>query len=239
VDLDIYQTVSGITVPSSQTTKVAAVIDRTRAMLETMLGYPLDPDEATQNLYNELGKTQSQDWSCLNVDTENLLPADTVHGAYRVFDYNPLDVVQILDPFDVSTGPYAVKLVRGRVTVRTFETSEYALTSRKGGLGGGLQLLQPTWVCSCGRNCLQLAIDADWDWMTDDDGEQNIPNDLLGVWADMVTFYGDDKRNIRSQTVLSHSWNKFDNRAPEAEDYNRAVIKAYAGPRGSVMRMPV
>ncbi len=77
---------------------------------------------------------------------------------------------------------------------------------------------------------MQLAVDADWVWPDASD----IPADLLDVWAEMTTYYADQKRDIKSEVLGSHRYEKFDKEEPETFDYNQAIIKRYAGPLGSV-----
>ena len=91
---------------------------------------------------------------------------------------------------------------------------------------------------------VQLAVDADWEF-PDAESETTIPNDLLYVWADMVTFYSDQRRDVKSESILTHSYTKFDNKTngeqttPEMLAANRAVLQRYAGPRGTVIKQRV
>lgn len=236
MNLDTYEELTGITVPSDETALYNAQIRRTRSMMETMLGFTLDPSKVNQNLYNELGKT-SNDCSCPSVDTEDLLPADDVVTAYRLYRYNDLDKYFHVDPF---TKVNKVKLVYVKegagdtgVTLKTFEDDEIRLALGRDGIGKYLEhCLTCLCTCSC-QECVQLAVDADWLWTGD------LPDDLLYVWADMITYYVDGKKNIKSETIDTHSYTKFDKTAPETEPQNLAILKKYAGPYGSVSVMPV
>lgn len=244
--LEEYQTLTGVTVPSSQTAKVTATIARTQSMLETLLGFTLNSETVTTNIYNELGKT-SQECLCPSVNLENLQAPDAVVGAYRLFRYNDLDKYFHIDPFSKI---HKVKLVFVRdgdnpngVTLKTFDWDEIRLQIGREGFSKYLELsLVQKYIeycidclckCNC-ADCVQLAVDADWLWPED------LPNDLQYVWADMITYYSDDKKKeIKSESIDTHSYTRFDKTPPESEPHNLAVLKKYAGPFGSVVVMPV
>jgi hypothetical protein len=203
--------------------------------LESLLGFALDPDLVNQNLYSELGKSQTE-FSC--PDTTNLLPKDPVVGAYRLYSYNEKDRYIAIDPFSTI---HAVKLVHGGVTVYTFPTSYYRPEVGRGGLAKYIEL-QPLWYryfdvlwfqrayplgyCQCGQRW-QYAIDADWLW------EEDLPMDIQYVWADMVTYYANQKRELKSETVGSHSYSQ-GLTVPQDRPENLAILNRYAGPYGSL-----
>lgn len=225
--LEQYKELTGLAVSSTNEVRVNAAIERTQMILEDMLGYTLDTDLTNDNFYNELGKTQSEcPCPLTEAQLENLDSPDTITTAYRVFNYNKHDVYLPIDP---CTAIHKVKLVNGRVTYRTLPVEEYRLHAQRGGIVKYLQQLD----CYCryvtGCSDLQLAVDADWLWESFD----AIPVDLKHVWVEMVTYYADDKSNIKSETLGPHSYTKFDKTRPEIEEYNLAVIKKYAGAWGS------
>lgn len=224
--LEQYNELTGLTVSSSNEARVNAIINRTQMILEDMLGLTLDPELINDNFYIESGKT-STDCPCGEINEDNLQDADAIVNAYRIFPYNRDDKYLSIDP---STAIHAVKLVRGNITVKTLETDDYR-PQHKNGIIKYLEQCQCWCGCwgNCGCDCVELAVDADWLW---DEGD--VPTDLLHVWADMVTYYSDDKNNIKSQTLGSHSYTKFDKEAPQNEAHNIAVIKKYAGPLGSI-----
>lgn len=238
MDLSKYKELTGINVPAGRAAYMQAQINRATAMLETMLGFTLNPEKIT-NLYNEVGKTRDE-CACPSVAIEDasLEDPDEVTGAYRLFPYNKLDQYLHIDPFNEV---YKVKLVwikqgagNDGVTLRTFDTDRVRVNAGRDGLKKYLELCRDCF-CECGcSNCVQLAVDADWLW----DEAANIPDELLYVLADMVTYYSDQKRNVKSESITTHSYTKFDKTAPEAEPYNLSVIKKYAGPHGSVSVMP-
>ena len=225
--LDQYQTLTGITVPASQVAVVTAQLNRVQAILETMLGYTLDPDDVLTNLYSELGISPNE-CSCSSVDVDNLNPADPVEYAYRLYRYNHKDKYLFVDPF---TAINKVKLVKDGVTIKVLDDDEYRVQYGKDGIAKYIEVCDDCFcVCDC-KDCIQLAVDADWVWET-------VPDDLLYVWADMITYYADCKQDIKSESIGAHSYTKFDNTPPETTPANYAVLQRYAGPYGSVIKTP-
>lgn len=204
-------------------------IARAQTILETLLGYSLNPESVETNLYTELGKSPLE-CSCSSVDVDSLLDPDEVVGAYRLYSYNPKDKFLHVDPF---SAVHAVKLVKDDVTIKTFDEDEYRADIGRDGVSKYLQVCERC-GCFCGcTDCVQLAVDADWLW------PEELPGDLLLTWADMITYGLDSKSGIKSETVGPHSWTKFDNISPETMPHNVFTIKKYAGPYGSVSRMPI
>lgn len=242
MDLDSYKELTGATVTTSQEATFEAQILRQQATLEQLLGFTLDSSKTNTNLYNELGKTKT-DCSCPDVGDQDLNPADTVVGAYRIFDYNADDEYLHVDPF---TKVHKVKLIYSRfgeaptgVTLREFNKvgDSYNTATVHFDANGLSKYIRQCWeklcICSC-TDCVQLAVDADWGWTTG-----NIPTDLLYVWADMVTHYANPKRRVKSESITSHSYTLADEVAPEKDPTNLATIKKYAGPNGSAVVMPI
>lgn len=175
----------------------------------------------------ELGKT-TDECGCSNIDEDNLQDPDAVVYAYRTYLYNEKDRYLFTDPF---TAVHKVKLVKDGVTVKTFTTDEYTVSYGQDGLAKFIDVNCRDCLCVCNcKSCVQLAVDATWAFET-------IPTDLLYVQADMVTYYADCKTDVKSETLGTHSYTKFDRREPEYLDHNLAVIKKYAGPYGSVTRV--
>jgi hypothetical protein len=229
--LEEYETLTGITVAESQADYVTAQIARTRRILETLLGYTLEPDDEDneprlENYYIETGIAENE-CSCTDIDEENLEPPDDVMYGYRLFPFNKKDKYLFTDPF---TSVNKVKLVRDGITFKVYDENDIRVDYAKDGIAKYIELCNDC-LCNidCDESCVQLAVDADWCFET-------IPADLLDVWADMVGFYSNGDWNLKSQTVLGHSWTKADNRPPQFYDYNSAIIRLYAGPHGSVTR---
>jgi hypothetical protein len=227
-----YEAITGLTVTNEALT--TAQIARTQRMLETMLGYTLDVELFDTNQYTEIGKTASE-CPCPDVDVDALDAPDEVVGAYRIYAYNSKDSFIGIDP---ASEIHKVKLVKDGITFKTFEEDEYLKVSKHGFIKYLQECDNCCWcTCTFECYCTQLAVDADWLWPED------LPADLLDVWAEMVTFYSDPKKDIQSEKLGSHSYTKYYENAkgkptaiprPEMQDYNLSILKKYAGPNGSL-----
>jgi hypothetical protein len=228
MDITTYETITGTTVATADTARVTAVINKVQRMLEAMLGYTLDITLADTNEYTELGKTASE-CPCGEIDLDTLLAPDAVAYAYRLYDYNPSDKYLSIDPcLNVSN----VKLVRGGITLKTLDIDEYMVQTRQG-VSKYLEMC-PTCLlhCLCNCKCVQLAVDAEWLWDT------TLPDDLLDVWAEMITFYSDNKKDIKSESLGTHSYTRT-SIAPETLSANLTILQKYAGANGSLSTLPV
>lgn len=234
MNLEKYELLTGKTIPASKQAYYEALVRRVQNKLETLLGYTLTP----QNLYIEKGKTR-QDCVCPDIsESSNLLPADPVRGIIKLFPYNYKDKFLHVDPFiDV----YSAKLVlvlenKQFITYKTFE--QVAPQYMREGIGLYIEKCN-TCDCACEcdcKDCVQLAVDANWIDFTDTTSD--LPDDLLYLWCDMVDFYGDEYRNIKSESVDGHSWSKGDIKSPEEDNYAIMLLKRYAGPFGQITRTP-
>lgn len=231
MDIDKYQTLTGLTVSASKTTLVEAQLKRTRVALETMLGYPLLKSKVSTNYYEERGKRQNE---CgIHDSDETLTDPDDVINSYRLFEYNEKDRFFFTDPF---TKLHAVKLVfiepgddPNGITFKTFD-NDHIRVDKRGEVASYIEKCDDCWcICTQPRH-LQLAVDADWVY------DACLPSDLLYLWADMVGYYSDDTSNIKSQTLGPHSYTKFDKVAPETESHAVSILRKYAGPNGSLAR---
>lgn len=232
MDLAKYEELMGIEIPESKQAYWTAQIKRVQSKLESLLGFTLK----AKHIYTEKGKTQLE---CICPDipeSSSLLPADEVKGIIKVFPYNYKDKFLRIDPFyDV----YNVKL--GKVldnkefiTYKTFETFTKHFMSQ--GIGKSIEKCE-TCFCNCDcKDCVQLIVDADWIDFTDD--ENDIPDDLLYLWCDMINYYGDPDKDIKSESVDGHSWSRGEISAPEELIENKLILQKYAGPFGSIVRIP-
>jgi hypothetical protein len=214
-----YQELSGINVASKDVDRVTATISKTQKILEGMLGYSLDTRDT--NEYDEIGKTITECPCDINLD--NLSAPDSVEFAYRLFTYREDDKYLSIDP---ATVIYAVKLVKDGVTVKTLDSDDYR-AHFKNGLIKFIER-RKLW-CDVECEFVQLAVDAEWAF-------EEVPDDLLYIWSDMITYYSDLNKDIKSQVLGTHSYTKFDNREPENKSENLSIIKKYAGPNGSLNR---
>jgi len=223
MDCSVYTQLTGKTC----TPEVEKQIKRTRAVLESMLGYTLDPTKVNTNLYNELGKSPIE-CSCSNVDVSSLLPPDSVQFAYRLYRYNNKDRFLFVDPF---TELYKVKLVKDNITIRTFKPEEIRVQYGRDGIAKYIEVCETCFcICEC-VGCVQLAVDAKWQWQT-------IPDDLLYAWTDLIDYYIDCGKNIKSESIGPHSYTKFDQLLPQEDIRITSVLQRYAGPYGTLTVEP-
>lgn len=227
MDIKKYTKLTGKSVSESETATFNATIRRTKAMLETLLGFTLAPSD----LYNELGKAQA-DCACPKVDTSTLLAPDEAQGVYKLFTYNKNDRFLFVDPFKEI---YSVKLVyletdSDFVTVKTLENTK--AQHGRDGIGKYIENCQ-TCACECDCDgCVQLAVEADW--------LDCYPDDILYLWCDMIDYELDCNKGYKSESVDGHSWSKTNDAIsrPETLPQNVLLLKRYAGPYGSVAVMP-
>jgi hypothetical protein len=237
VDLDEYIEISGLAVKDAQRAFVTANIKKAQYMIESALGFTLDADKAAQNLYTETGQAPSDTWICGGSDAD-LLPADDEPDeVYRLFPQtDALSPYQIgvLTRIDPCTAISKIKLVHGTVNMHTFTTYELALLTGPNGYRRlvDLALIYPP--CRC-EHRLQVAVSADWLGT----GEDDQPDDLLSVWADLTTWLSDKTRNVKSENRGTRSYTKFDSRSPLDDPVNKSILESYAGPRGTAGRLPV
>ena len=124
--------------------------------------------------------------------------------------------------------------MHGTVSVHTFEADEFALLIGANGYGRLVDLNVIFYHPLC-RHTLQVAVSADWLGM-EEDGQ---PDDLLSVWADLVTYLSDKTRNLKSENRGTRSYTKTETRSPLDDPANQAILAKYAGPRGTAGRLPV
>lgn len=240
MDLNLFEELTGITVDASQQAVVEAQIGRTQKLLEAMLGFTLDPDRVQQNLYNERGKAKTNCFCpSTELDNPDLDDPDEVVNAYRLFSYNPNDKFWHVDPF---TEIHAVKLSWNGITTRTFDADDFRAEMAQGWSKFIENCDDDICVCTC-FNCIQLAIDADWLFVCDQDnsiGDSStgcVNDELLYVWADMIAYYADCKQDVRSESIGAHTYSKYDKVLPEDQPHNLMVLKKYAGPHGTLTKV--
>lgn len=149
------------------------------------------------------------------------LDAQTV-AATRLFAFHPHDKYIKIDPFETIT---SVKLVNDAVDEFIFTTDDYRIHTAHG-ITKALQLCNSCYAnfCSC-YNCVQLQVVAEWQW-------DSLPTDLQLLWSDMITYYTDNSSNIKSQTLGTHSYTKFDMQAAQQKSENQIIIGKYQGGNG-------
>lgn len=218
MDLNTYKLLVGET--SLSDARIEAMIIRTQSLLENLLGYTLDPDLVDTNYYPDL----------------------TPVYAFRLFMFNKGDESTRIDP---NTQVHSVRFLRQDHSVQEVESDDFSTLNDRGLIKyvSFFNMLFPGWPaflipsfinfrCPCEFFCthLQLIIDADWSF-----GDE-LPTELLQVWADMITYYADEKKDIKSQTLGPHSYTKYDRVYPENMPQNSTILARYAGPRGTAFR---
>lgn len=214
MDLDKYKEL----VPDTTLTdaQINAAIVKTQAMLEELLGFTLTTSDVNDNEYPDLVPTR----------------------AYRILPINKKDEAHRIDP---CTEIYHIYLLLEDGTTELVNPDYYQAIADRGvisyisfntGLWNGSTITLP---CNCVLYCnhVSLLVDANWLWQSAND----VPAGFYLVWADMITFYANPKEDIKSETLGSHSYTKFDRSddLPEQDPFNASIIRRYAGPRGSAI----
>lgn len=231
MDSQTYSDITGRSLSSDQEARFDAVAEYAGKRLETLLGYPLNPDD-WESQHIEIGKTRS-DCPCPDVDVDELDGPDAVTGTTRYFKFHADEPYLHIDP---ATEIHSVKLVKDGVTFKTLESSDYRINWQNGveRYARYLQIFDRL-GCWCGSwrkypldfPHVQIVVDATWAF-------EEIPEELLTVWAEIITRGFDKKRNVRSETVESHSYTKVDEKPIEQEF--AGILNQYAGPNGSAKR---
>lgn len=242
MNLEKYKSLTGNDVPASQEAKYNAIIRRTKAKLEAMLGFSLSP----KNLYTEKGKVQFEGYLPMlrTLDENTLLEPDDEEGTIKLFPYNETDRYFHVDPF---RNIYSVKLVMpindGEFITIT-ELDNVVAKYGRDNIGRYIERHYEwfTWewyrtylysYISNGDAGLMLAIDADW--------LDCYPDDILYLWCDMIDYNANPNMTLASESVDGHSWSrtKEDQMPPQDKLVNKQLLAQYAGPFGSVTRNPV
>lgn len=229
-----YTELTGIEVENES--QFNAIIRRTRTELENLLGFTLDKTKTNENLYNEQGKSQN-DCSYPNVDDGEYSGAlnepDDVVNAYRLYKFSEFDKYFHTDPF---TKLHKAKLVyiNGDIEI-TLKTLQNVREQRERGFTKYIEKCQDCLcICDC-VECVQLAVDADWLF------EDCLPDDLLYVWADLITAEMDCEgiKGIKRESIMTHTVEYFEKQDAGGTglDLTNAqlnTLKKYAGPFGTV-----
>lgn len=231
--------------PSTDTTRVQAVIRRAEAKLESLLGYPL----SRQKTWTELGKVQFDGlvpFPSLPVGDDvidNLTAADTQTGDIQLFSFDELDKHIRINP--------AKEIYRAKIVLPVNKDEFITIYDLQNGLpylnSAGLVVAITkynswftwTWWNSLlwgEKSNLMLAVDAEYVDVCD----INEHKDLAYLLADMVTYYAHPDYsvmgNIRSESIDSHSYSRAstgsdsDSAAPEGQASSKMIIERYAGP---------
>lgn len=240
-----YQTLTGTTVATADVPRVTAVIRRSTAKLESLLGYSL----SSQKTWTELGKVQYDGlvpFPSLPVSDEvlnNLSASDEQTGDIQLFRFDELNKHLRINP---AKEIYRAKIVLPInsdefITIYDLENGVPYLNSA--GLVTAITRYSSwfswTWWNSllwADKSDLMLAVDAKYVNVCDVDTYE----DLAYLLADMVTYYSDPNYslmgNITTESIDSHSYSRTqtgaspDSSAPEGQASSKMIIEKYAGP---------
>lgn len=240
-----YQTLTGITVPESDVTRVKAIIRRAEAKLGSLLGYSL----SKQKTWTELGKIQYDGlvpFPSLPVGDNvlnNLGTADDQTGEYQLFNFDELDKHIKINP--------AKEVYRAKIVLPVNQDEFITIYDLDNGVpylnGAGLvtaitryySWFTWTWWNSllwADRSNLMLAVDAEYIDVCD----INKYPDLAYLLVDMVTYYADPAYSLmgimKSETIDTHGYTRastgttVDSTAPEGQPSAKRILEKYAGP---------
>lgn len=167
---------------------------------------------------------------------ENEWVGHTPTFAYRVFNCDRADDSIWVDPFNTLHKVYAI-YSNNESEILNDSQIEYYLSNgwtRYVGLHNCFKM-----ITNCLCSPVKIAVDADWI------GKDCFPDEIMLTWATLASEFADESRNIRSETIGSHRYERFGSDS-EASQREMAVINKYrqrlvrfAGPRGLLITMPV
>ncbi len=225
MDIDIYQTLTGITIKESQIPQFEASMNRAMILVQNALGYMFNYTPT----FSEKG-VSPRECDC-PTDDSSLLPPEIISGEVKLFRYDVSDVQIRIDP---ASAIYAAKLIvpdKGDserfVSVKKIE--KWIPKYNEQGWTTYIEKCEgwPFSLCGCDcKNCVLLAVWGDW--------IDVIPVDLQYLICDMITFFMNNnplERGIKSESVDGHSVS-YDNSPTNPIDspMYSSLIKKYMGP---------
>lgn len=246
-----YQTMTGTIVPDADVARIKAVIARSTAKLESLLGYSL----SRQKTWTELGKIQYDGlipFPSLPVGDDvlnQLSPADDASGDLQLFSFDELDKHIKINPAKVIYRAKVVLPVSDEEFMTIYDLENGAPYLNGAGLVTAVtryhQWFTWTWWNSlmwADKSHLMLAVDADYFSLSD----VSRYSDLAYLLCDMVSYYSDPAYsllgNIRSETIDSHQYTRAisgafngrlptaDGMSPEGQPSGQEILQRYAGP---------
>lgn len=240
-----YQTLTGITVPESDEVRMKAIIRRSEAKLEGLLGYSL----SKQKTWTELGKVQYDGlvpFPSLPIGDDVIAQLSTASeqvGDIQLFRFDDRDTHLKINPAKEVYRAKLVLPVNQDEFITIAELEDVSPYLNEAGLVTALSRnfawFNWTWwgsLTMANRSHLMLAVDADYINLCD----ANKYSDLAYLLADMVTFYADPAYSlmgiIKSETIDTHSYTRastgstVDSTAPEGQPSAKLIIAKYAGP---------
>lgn len=240
--IDLYQTLTGKTIPESQQPQYIAWGRRAIRELENKLGWSFD-DLSSVNI---LGKTQGG-CNC-DVDVSKLADAPEVKGSCRFFNFDSRQPYVHIDPFMKVHAVYLCRVEPEGRNIATNDGDVVILTKIEkfspryfnNTFGKHIKACEEMTICQqmCNEdctNCSALLVDADW--LSAD----NIPDELGYLLCDYIDWMeggGAANRNLKSESVDGHSvgYGDWQNSEPYINPSDAAIIGVYVGPYGMVDR---
>lgn len=244
---ELYQQLTGVTIPESQLPQYTAWINRANAILWDKLGWTVP----TEDYITIAGKTKT-DCPC-EIDRDNLDPAPQIRGQARVYPVNIKEPNVLTDPFTKVHAVYLCKVEpEGRrimsennsvVITKTVENWSPAYFSNA--LGKYIRKCMGLSACLCSgiegcKDCINVLVDADWV------SAENMPDDLLWLIVDYVEWLKgggatNAALNLTSESVTGHSVSygkgvRDGTFNPYNDPANENILLKYSGPYGSVKR---
>jgi len=245
MDQSTFYGLTGIPLTPQQQAIFGSIAQMAGEQLSEALGWPLNPQD-WDNQYTELGKLPEPeswdfDWDW-DIDLDNLDPPDEVVGQLRQYRWDEDDRYLSIDP---AVKINAVKLAWNNVTVLTLNPQHYRFQWVNGPQGYGKYIEKRPWTLltkwllflwapmpelmfGMEHQFVQLVVDADWGFAN------GLPIMLQRAWAEQIAYELDLKRDIKSETMLGHSYSK-DARVAPVVKY-ASTLQKYAGPNSTAIK---
>lgn len=241
-----YQDLTGTVVSDADTPRITAIISRSEARLETLLGYSL----SKQKKWTELGKVQldgSIPFPSLPVNDDtlnNLSDPDDTSGDIQLFNFNTLDKHFRINPAKEVYRAKIVMPIDSNEFITIYELQYVTPYLNSVGLVTALTRSSTwfnwTWWNSLmfmDRSKLMLAVEAKYVNLCDAEKY----SDIAYLLTDMVQYYSDPAfsllGNIHSESIDTHTYARKppllstpEDSAPESQASAKMIIEKYAGP---------
>jgi hypothetical protein len=150
----------------------------------------------------------------------------------RYYDLNVNDPYILLDPYKTIT---SIEIMKGAEVVDTLVLGDDYSTYTKNGISKYIQLItcmnlqlpRYPFLCCNKPTDYRLKVVGIFEFAT-------VPQDISMIWADMITYYVDPNRDLKSQTLGSHSYTRGNMTPPEQDKANTQVTMKYAGSNGMI-----
>lgn len=207
-DIDLFSELTGLELDEGQLASFERAMKRAFSTLENELGWSF---KYSSN-YEEIGKVKAI-CSCpkflKKIDSDEMLPPDSVNGEIKLFPY---DKRMSSLPIDPATNIYAIKLVvplEGDdykfITIKDLDNVMPRPLSKTQEIIKYVERCD-TWPYQCGcdcPNCTILAVDGEW--------ISKVPKDMYDILTNLILYFMkhpyslDTTATIKSESVDGHS----------------------------------